>query len=323
MRKIILILALILWACGAPSEVDSAKAQEQRPGGEAAEETTQNRVADSDRNRPLGQPLPVGVPNPVEAPDIWREVPAENLLYMKTLHGITLIEMAPDFAPNHVQRMREFASNGYFVGLPFHRVLKEFMAQAGEPSLVRRDPPTTPPLVGEFMFRRTLGQKIKLVGEDRNFNTGFVDGFPIVSQPDELAMMTADGRVRASGLHCPGAAAMARTNDPNSANAQFYITTGNPEWLNTKYTVWGRVRAGQNAVTEIKLGEPAYPPDLIDGMTLGSDVADKDRARVWVMRTDSAAFAAHLEQQKNDDGKLPGVCKIPVPVYVQWEQAVQ
>ncbi|MDQ7018937.1 MAG: peptidylprolyl isomerase [Robiginitomaculum sp.] len=326
MRKIIVVMALVLWACGAPSQVDSAKAQEnqaQQSGSNAAASDAPATTADADPNHPLGAPLPEGVPTPEQAPDQWREVAPENLLYLKTLHGITLIEMAPEFAPNHVQRMRELASSGYFVGLPFHRVIKNFMAQAGDGNLVKRPPPTTPPLKGEFRFRRSPAQKMVVVGEDRSANTGFVKGFPVASQPDALAMMTVDGKVQAWALHCQGAASMARTNDPDSANAQFYITTGNPEWLNGKYTSWGRVRAGQNAVQEIKLGAPAYPPDMIDGLTLGSKVAPQERARVWVLRTDSPAFANYLEQQKDKKGKMPGVCKIPVPVYVQWANTEQ
>ncbi len=325
MRKIIVVMALVLWACGAPSQVDSAKAQENQPqqsGGDVAASDTQATV-DADPNHPLGEPLPEGVPTPAQAPDQWREVAPENLLYLKTLHGITLIEMAPEFAPNHVQRMRELASSGYFVGMPFHRVIKNFMAQAGDGNLVKRPPPTTPPLKGEFRFRRSPSQTMVVVGEDRSANTGFVKGFPVASQPDALATMTVDGKVQAWALHCPGAASMARTNDPDSANAQFYITTGNPEWLNGKYTSWGRVRAGQNAVQEIKLGAPAYPPDMIDGLMLGSKVAPEKRARVWVLRTDSPAFAKYLEQQKDKKGNMPGVCKIPVPVYVQWSDTKQ
>ncbi len=325
MRKTIVFLALILWACGAPNQVDSAKAQENQSNqGGAQSDAADDQAApvDADPNHPLGLPLPAGIAGPDEAPDQWREVAPQDLLYLKTLHGITLIEMAPDFAPNHVQRMRDLASTGYFVGLPFHRVIKNFMAQAGDWNLVKRPAPTTPNLEGEFKFRRSPQQKMVVVGEDRSADTGFVNGFPVASQSDALAMMTADGKVRAWGLQCPGAAAMARTNDPNSANAQFYITTGNPEWLNGLYTVWGRVRAGQYAVDDIKLGEPAYPPDMIDGMDLGSEVAPAERARVWVLRTDSPAFAAYLAQQKTDDGKPLGVCKISVPVYVQWAGAV-
>lgn len=322
MRNFIPLLALILWACGAPSHVDQAKAQQTDPNRVAnSARQVKTAVPDADPLHPLGNAAKYGLPSPVEQPDIWRKVAPENLLYLKTQHGVTLIEMAPDFAPHHVQRMRDLASSGYYNGLPFHRVIKDFMAQAGDTALVRRDPPKTPPLKGEFRFRRAPSQTMIVVGEARSANTGFVEGFPVASQPDALASMTVDGKVRAWGLHCPGAAAMARTSDPDSANAEFYITTGNADWLNGTYTVWGRVRAGQSAVDNIKLGTPAYPPDLIEELSVGNTTTRADRAQVWVLRTSSPAFSAWLNAQKNADGHWPDICTLNAPVYVKWTKA--
>jgi len=320
MRKIIPLFAIILWACGAPSQVDNAHAQETNPAKTPGVSTAAAPAvaADSSPSHPLGNAQSLGVPLPGAQPVLWRKVAPQNLLYLKTRHGVTLIEMAPDFAPHHVQRLRDLATSGYYKGLPFHRVIKDFMAQAGDTALVRRDPPKTPPLKGEFRFRRSPAQTITVVGEERSANTGFVDGFPVASQPDALASMTADGKVWAWALHCPGAAAMARTNDPDSANAEFYITTGKADWLDGTYTVWGRVRAGQNAVRQIKLGAPAYPPDMIEDLSLGSTMPASKQAQVWVMRTDTPAFAAWLAKHKDANGALPSICDIAVPVYVQW-----
>ncbi len=267
---------------------------------------------------PLGPVDLSGLAGPRVAPEDWREVLPENLIYLKTRHGLTLIELAPDFAPNHAQRMRDLTHAHYFDGLPFHRVLKGFMAQAGDNRLVKRPGPTTPPLAGEFLFKRSPADHMVVVGEKRAADAGFVNGFKIASQPDSLAAMTADHMVRAWPLHCPGAAAMARLDDPNSANAQFYITTGYPESLEKNYTSWGRVRAGLDMIKAIKLGEPPYPPDLIQAMQLGSDVAADERAQVFVMRTERPAFKTYLQSLRNDDGQLPDICDIMVPVAVYW-----
>ena len=319
MRNLIPLLALFLWACGAPSHVDEAAAQQTNPDRTPGASTAEPAVAaDADPQHPLGNAAALGVPLPGARPDLWRQVKPQDLLYLKTRHGVTLIEMAPDFAPHHVQRMRDLSASGFYNGLPFHRVIKDFMAQAGDTALVRREPPRTKPLKGEFRFRRSPAQTMTLVGEDRSANTGFVKGFPVASQPDALAAMTADGKVWSWGLHCPGAAAMARTSDPDSANAEFYITTGKADWLDGSYTVWGRVRAGQNAVRQIKLGAPAYPPDMIDRLTPVSAMPAAQQPRVWVMRTDTPAFAAWLDKHKNENGALPEICDIAVPVFVQW-----
>ncbi len=322
MRKIIPVIALVLWACGAPEQVKQTAAQETNPASTPGVSTSAAATAaDADPQHPLGNAQALGVPLPADQPGLWRKVLPQNLLYLKTRHGVTLIEMAPDFAPHHVQRMRELAASGFYNGLPFHRVIKDFMAQAGDTALVRRDPPKTKPLKGEFRFRRSPAQKMTMVGEDRSANTGFVEGFPVASQPDALAAMTADGKVWSWGLHCPGAAAMARTSDPDSANAEFYITTGKADWLDSTYTVWGRVRAGQEAVRQIKLGAPAYPPDMIQKLAPVSAMAADQQPQVWVMRTDTPAFATWLNKHKDANGALPDICDIAVPVYVQWPAA--
>src|SRR5690606_27860836 len=72
---------------------------------------------------------------PVEAPaaEAWRTVPAENLLVIDTNRGRILVEMVPQIAPAHVDRMRLLARRGFFDGLVWHRVIDWFMAQTGDP----------------------------------------------------------------------------------------------------------------------------------------------------------------------------------------------
>jgi peptidylprolyl isomerase len=64
------------------------------------------------------------------------------------------------------------------------------------------------------------------------------------------------------GFESPGIVAMARSNDPDSAGSQFFITTGNAEWLNGQYTIFGRVIEGQDIVNGIPLRDPQNPADL-------------------------------------------------------------
>jgi peptidylprolyl isomerase len=60
----------------------------------------------------------------------------------------------------------------------------------------------------------------------------------------------------------PGLVAMARSNDPNSAGSQFFITTGPAQWLDGQYTIFGRVISGQEIVNGIPLRDPQNPADL-------------------------------------------------------------
>jgi peptidylprolyl isomerase len=58
----------------------------------------------------------------------------ENTLYLDLKDGRVVIEMRPDLAPNHVERIKELAREGFYDGIAFHRVIDGFMAQGGDPT---------------------------------------------------------------------------------------------------------------------------------------------------------------------------------------------
>ena len=69
--------------------------------------------------------------------------------------------------------------------------------------------------------------------------------------------------------HVRGVCSMARANDPNSANSQFFICFDDATFLDRKYTVWGKVVSGMENVDKIKRGEPVRDPDKIISAKLG------------------------------------------------------
>ena len=69
-----------------------------------------------------------------------------------------------------------------------------------------------------------------------------------------------------------GTLGMARTNDPNSADSQFFITFVPTPFLNGQYTVWGQVVEGMDAVDQIVRGEPPANPDRIISLRVAADV---------------------------------------------------
>jgi len=71
--------------------------------------------------------------------------------------------------------------------------------------------------------------------------------------------------------HVRGVCSMARSNDPNSANSQFFICFGDARFLDGKYTVWGKVTSGMELVDAIKRGEPVRDPDRIVKMQVAAD----------------------------------------------------
>lgn len=271
---------------------------------------------------PVSEPAAPSYAFPDEA---WRTVDQDRLLYIDTDHGMVVVELAPEFAPNHVARMRELAGERFYDFLVWHRVIENFMAQGGGSRANPGNAADKPPLEAEFTLRRS-GEPAVSELQDRVVNpreipqmakAGFWNGFHAGTQTAALAGITGDGMVQSWLLHCRGAAAMARTSDPNSARSQFYITTGSPDHLNATYTVWGRVRLGMDAVDQITVGtameDPDFRPDVIRSMRVGSELPAEEQMDIQVVDTDSEAFAGYLDTLRDDQGNLPDICEINVP----------
>lgn len=150
----------------------------------------------------------------------------DNLLYLDLPYGRVVIEMKPDIAPQHVERIKTLTRKGFYDGIVFHRVIDGFMAQTGDPTGTGTGGSDLPDLKAEF----------------NSYNFG------------------------------RGAIGMARTNNPNSANSQFFICFDDCSFLNNQYTVWGQVIDGMNFVDQIKRGEPPSNPDKILRMVVAGDV---------------------------------------------------
>lgn len=141
-----------------------------------------------------------------------------HTLNLKLDTGDVVIKFRPDLAPNHVRRIGELANEGFYDGVPFHRVIAGFMAQGGD-------------------------------GGNRNGTGGS-------TKPNLKQEFSREPHVR-------GVCSMARTNDPNSANSQFFICFGDAGFLDGKYTVWGEVTEGMEAVDALPKGEPPRNPGKI------------------------------------------------------------
>ncbi len=151
-------------------------------------------------------------------------------LTLELKSGKVEIELWCDVAPEHVDRIATLASDGFYDGIVFHRVIEEFMAQTGDPT-------------GTGMGGSDLA--------------------------DLKAEFSSEPFVR-------GTLGMARSNNPNSANSQFFITFGDAAFLNNNYTVFGQVVSGMEFVDKIKKGDSnengvVNNPDAIITMTINLD----------------------------------------------------
>lgn len=264
-----------------------------------------------------------------QAPE-WRNVPAENLLIVETTRGRILIELAPEVAPLHVERVRTLARQGFYDGITFHRVIDGFMAQTGDPLGTGLGGSELPDVAAEFLFRRGPEQPfVEVTGSDRaqsrpaGGQVGILGGLPISTQPDGQMFVTRDGRVDGSAWFCPGVVGAARNGqDVNSANSQFFIMRAANMNLNGAYTVWGRVVDGMDAVMLLRAGDPAsgaVPVDQRDRMTrvrLASDLPEAERPRVRVLDPRSARFAALVEERRAARGSSFSVCDLNLPAEI-------
>jgi cyclophilin family peptidyl-prolyl cis-trans isomerase len=145
----------------------------------------------------------------------------ENIMILKLKDGDVKIELFEDVAPNHVKRIKELAESGKYDGVVFHRVIDGFMAQTGD-----------------VKFGNSSNDDYDL----RRAGTGGSD-FPDLKE--EFSDLP----------HERGSLSMARSQDPNSANSQFFICFKASSFLDRQYTVFGKVIEGMDLVDKIKRGD--------------------------------------------------------------------
>jgi peptidylprolyl isomerase len=160
----------------------------------------------------------------------------ENTLIITLKNGDVTIELLPDVAPKHVERIKALARAGEYDNVAFHRVIDGFMAQTGD--VANGD------MEDGFNIRRA--------------GTG---GSKHPDLPAEFSKLPFDR----------GVAGMARSQNPNSANSQFFLMFDDGHFLNGQYTVWGRVVSGMEHVDAITRGEPPAEPDRMHQVRVAAD----------------------------------------------------
>ncbi|QMW61318.1 peptidylprolyl isomerase [Devosia sp. MC521] len=150
--------------------------------------------------------------------------------------GVVDIELLPELAPKHVERIVELTKRGDYDGVVFHRVIDGFMAQTGD-----------------VQFGKTEGAE---------FNLGRA-GMGGSDLPDVEAEFNKESFQR-------GIVGAARSSDPNSFNSQFFITYADASFLDNQYTVFGKVASGMELVDALEKGNQsnngsvANPDKIID-----------------------------------------------------------
>ena len=161
----------------------------------------------------------------------------ENTILIELKDGTVAIELLEDIAPKHAERMKVLARAGDYDGVIFHRVIDGFKAQTGDVEHGRH-------------------------GEDMNIRRAGTGGSSHPDLPAEFSKIP----------HDRGTLGAARSQNPDSANSQFFINFNDNNFLNGQYTVYGRVTSGMEFVDNIQRGEPPADPDVMVSMKVAADV---------------------------------------------------
>ncbi len=261
------------------------------------------------------------------APDnAWRDLDPENTLYIETEHGQFVIELFPELAPIHVERIKTLARQSFYDMINFHRVIEGFMNQTGDPKGDGTGDSPLPDLEAEFTFRRGTEMPVTLFSQrpkdirnpqSGNVDVGFYKSLPLATEPIGQSMLTKDGKVKAYGLHCKGVTSMARTEIPNSANSQFFLMRATSPHLDAQYSIWGSTVYGREALTKIKVGskseDPNFVPDKMLKVRVAADVPPEEFVNVQVLKTDSPAFKTYLKKYRKEDGRYDDICDVEIP----------
>ena len=145
----------------------------------------------------------------------------ENIMILKLKDGDIKIELFEDVAPNHVKRIKQLAKDGKYDGVVFHRVIDGFMAQTGD-----------------VQFGNSSNDQFDL-------KRAGMGGSDLPDLKEEFSDLP----------HERGTLSMARSQDPNSANSQFFICFKEASFLDRQYTVFGKVIEGMDLVDKIKRGD--------------------------------------------------------------------
>lgn len=248
--------------------------------------------------------------------DDWRTIDPRNLFYMELDDGTVVMELAPQFAPRHVDNLRRLVAAGYFRPAAIRRVQDNYVVQwSGDGPLGDAAASLAP----EF-FRDAAGLEFTpLAGRDAYAQeTGFVDGFPA-------------GRSGGAGgnawlAHCYAMLGAGRAEDEDSGNAgELYVVIGHaPRHLDRNVTLMGRVIDGIELLSTLPRGTGAlgFYEDVADHVPIRSLRFGTDYDPGWqALRTDTETFASLVESRRYrredwfaDPAGAIGVCNVPLPV---------
>lgn len=266
----------------------------------------------------------------------WQDISQQQLVYLQVSdaagrEGTVVLQLADAFTPLTSARFRQLVQQRFYDGLPFYRVIDQFVLQAGLPegeSHPQQLKKSYPALPAEFSWPirstdpYTPVQSGDLLAEETGFNQGFAVG-------------------RAKGrewlIHCPNLVNMARDANPASATTDFAIMQGQaPRHLDQNMNVFARVVWGAEKLNLLPRGEKSSGGILsvqqrrgsILSARLGTELPAAQQLELQQQLSNSADFQQMLQRRREradefyqykGNGKLD-ICYLGAPVRLKSEQ---
>jgi peptidylprolyl isomerase len=313
-NRVILLPVLLGLALGAHAAKPAAK----KPAAKAATQ----KPAEPPAAKPKSMQEILDATQPAD----WRPLDPANTLYLELATGRVVIELAPGFAPAHVDNIRTLAKGGYWNGLSINRSQDNFVVQwgdAAEDEKQRKPIGDAKAAIPAEFERASKGVKFDRLPDRDGWapQVGFADGFPAARDPQSGKAWLA---------HCYGTLGAGRDVAADSSNGtELYVVTGqSPRQLDRNITVVGRVVQGIELLSVLPRGtgplgfyEKPEQRAPIKAIRLAADVPANDRVALELLRTDTAAFTQLVEARRNrrDEWyKRPAghidLCNVPLPV---------
>jgi peptidylprolyl isomerase len=264
-------------------------------------------------------------------PADWRSLDPENVLYLELPSGRVVIELAPDFAPQHVANVKALVHEHYFDGLAIVRVQDNYVVQWADPDAEKPESArkiqharrTLPP-----EFERSIDRKLPFTrlpdGDVYAPQVGFSGAFPVARDPKSGKMWL---------VHCYGMVGAGRDALADSGGGtELYVVIGQaPRHLDRNVTLLGRVVQGMELLSALPRGTGAMgfyeKPEQrtpLKAMRVAADVPESDRTALEILRTDTPTFQALIESRRNrredwfhfQAGHIE-ICNVPIPVRPQ------
>ncbi|MBP6597786.1 MAG: peptidylprolyl isomerase [Arenimonas sp.] len=257
----------------------------------------------------------------------WRRLDPDNTLYLELDSGRVVIELAPGFAPRHVDNIRRLVRGGYFDGLSINRSQDNFVVQWGDADAddaakARPLGEAEARLPAEFA-RDANGLAFTRLPDVDGWapEVGFVQGFPAARDPKANTAWLA---------HCYGTVGAGRdvAADSSKGNELYVVTGQSPRQLDRNITTVGRVVLGMEQLSVLPRGtgplgfyEKPEQRTVIRAIRMATQVPEAERTAIEIFRTDTPAFDALVESRRNrrDDWYVQpaghiDLCNVPLPV---------